>query len=228
MRHEQLSFVVARWLARHIVIPLLVRMQVRGLEHVPRSGAFIAAANHSSMLDIPLMMALLPRRPSIMGRRDLWEKPLLPLMLNWGDAVPVNRGGADRAALRAAEDKLSKGIPFGIFPEGTRTRTGALGSAKAGVGMIALRAKVPVVPIAFIGTQNILRGRRLHFFPRPRVAMIIGPPIEPEELAQAGRPDAAAELIMRRIAALLPAEARGIYADLATAGSTSGQEDVSV
>ena len=211
MSHEQLSFRVARALVRRAVVPLLMDLRVTGLGRVPAEGPFIAVANHLSMLDIPLLMAILPRRPSIMGKKEMLEKPLLRRFFRWGDGIPVRRGGVDRAALRAAEDRLSRGIPFGIFPEGTRIRTGRLETGKLGAGMIALRSRVPVVPVAFTGTQNILRGNRPHL--RPRVEMAIGAPISPEEIAAAGSAEAATELMMRRIAELLPPERRGPYGD---------------
>lgn len=208
MSHEQRSFKIARVVVRRIVIPLLADFTVTGLENTPREGAFIAAANHQSMLDIPILMAVLPRRPSIMAKQSLYI-PGLRWFWRWGDAVPVRRDGMDRKALRAAEERLKQGIPFGIFPEGTRVRSGGLGAGKAGTGMIALRSQAPVLPVAFIGTAGILRGHRPHF--RPRVTMTVGTPIAHEELAAAGSPQAATDLIMRRIAELLPPDSRGIY-----------------
>ena len=208
MSHEQRSFRIARIVVRRLVIPLLTDFTVMGLENTPREGAFIATANHQSMLDIPILMAVLPRRPSIMAKESLYIRGLR-WFWRWGDAIPVRRDGMDRKALRAAEERLKKGIPFGIFPEGTRVHGGALGAGKAGAGMIALRSQAPVLPVAFTGTAGILRGNRPHF--RPRVTMTVGIPIAHEELAASGGPQAATDLIMRRIADLLPPESRGIY-----------------
>jgi 1-acyl-sn-glycerol-3-phosphate acyltransferase len=224
VRHEQLSFVVVRWVVRRFLIPLFADLRVTGLEHVPAEGPFIAAANHLSMADIPILMAVLPRRPSIMARDSLFEKPWLRPLLEWGDGIPVRRGAVDRQALRTAEERLSRGIPFGIFPEGTRIKTGALGPGKAGAGMIALRTGAPVLPVAFTGTHTVFRGRRPHFLRRPRATMTIGAPIPPRELAAAGGIEAATELIMRHIAALLPPEARGQYGDPAATGHVPGAE----
>lgn len=210
--HEQPSFRAARWIARHVAFPLLMRLELRGLEHVPREGAHIVASNHISMVDIPLMMTLLPRRPSILAKAELF-KPVIRRFWRWGDAIPVRRGGADRAALRAAQDRLTAGIPFGIFPEGTRIRTGALAEAKAGTGMIALRARAPVVPMAITGSDQVLRGNRPHPFRRPRVVVALGRPISPDELSAAGGAQAVTLLVMRRIAALLPPERRGAYGE---------------
>jgi len=211
MSHEQRSFKVARLVVRRLIIPLFADFTVTGLENTPRTGPFISAANHQSMLDIPILMAVLPRRPSIMAKDSLYFRGS-HWFWRWGDAIPVRRDGMDRKALRSAAERLHAGIPFGIFPEGTRVRDGSLGAGKAGAGMIALRSQAPVLPVAFAGTAGILRGNRPHL--RPRVTMTVGPPIAHEEIAAAGGPQAATDLIMHRIAALLPPEARGAYAEV--------------
>ncbi|MDP9353344.1 MAG: 1-acyl-sn-glycerol-3-phosphate acyltransferase [Chloroflexota bacterium] len=208
-RYEQTSFVIARWVVHHLVFPLFMGLHVTGRETVPKDRPYIVAANHLSNLDVPILMAEMPSRPSIMAKDTLYNIPWLRWFWRWGDAVPVRRGGMDRAALRAAEAKLAQGIPFGIFPEGTRSRTGVLGTGKPGAGMIALRSRVPVVPVAFTGTPDVFRGRRPHL--RPRVTMTIGLAIPPEEIAAAGGSEAATELMMSRIAALLPPTMRGAY-----------------
>lgn len=221
MRHEQLSFVIARWLVRRLVIPLFMDLRVTGLDNVPKEGPFLMAANHISMVDVPVVMAVLPRRPSIMAKDDLYKKYLI-WFWNWGGAVKVRRSTTDRAALRIALETLQKGIPFGIFPEGTRIRSEALGPALPGAGMLALRAKVPVVPIALTGTPRVLQGHRPHW--RPKVTMSVGAVISPEDVAAAGGAREATDLIMRRIAELLPPEARGVYRNQALGQSASTTE----
>lgn len=222
MRHEQTSFVIARWVVHHLIFPLFMDLRVFGLANVPSTGTYIVAANHLSMIDIPILMAEMPRRPSIMAKDTLYNIPWLRWFWRWGDAVPVRRGGMDRAALRAAEAKLAQNIPFGIFPEGTRSKTGALAPGKSGAGMIALRSRVSVVPVAFTGTPQVFRGHRPHL--RPRVTMTIGAPVLPEEIAAAGGSEAATDLMMRRIADLLPHEMRGAYGDSTHGEAVSAQE----
>lgn len=222
MRHEQTSFVIARRVVHHLVFPLFMDLRVTGRETVPNDGPYIVVANHLSMIDIPILMAEMPSRPSIMAKDTLYNIPWLRWFWRWGDAIPVRRGGMDRAALRAAEAKLAQGIPFGIFPEGTRSKTGVLGPGKSGAGMIALRSRVPVVPVAFTGTPDILRGHRPHL--RPRVTMTIGPAIPPEEIAAAGGSEAATELMMSRVAALLPPPMRGADSEQEHDGAALTQE----
>lgn len=210
MGHEQRSFVIARWMVRHLLIPALMDLRVTGLENVPPIGGFLAASNHVSMVDPPVLLAVLPRRPSVMAKQRLYRNRLLRPLMHWAGAVEVRQSVFDRAALRVAQDTLSKGIPFGVFPEGTRIKTGGLGKAMSGVGLIALRSGVPVLPVAFIGTEKVFKGRRPHV--RPKVTLRIGPLIAPDEIGAAGSIQAGTDLIMTRIAALLPPEARGEYA----------------
>lgn len=209
MRHESLSFVTVRWIVRRMIIPLFMDLRVTGLDNTPKTGAFIAASNHISMVDVPVIMAVLPRRPSLMAKSDLYRYRFLHWFWRWGGAVQVNRNVPDRAALRLALDLIEKGIPFGIFPEGTRIRAGGLGPGMPGVGMLALRSGAPVLPIALTGTPKVFEGRRPHL--RPRVTLSIGAVISPEELRAAGGSTAATELVMRRIAELLPPQVRGVY-----------------
>lgn len=209
VRPEQLSYALVRQLFRRALIPLLLDLEVAGFEHVPRAGGHIVAANHLSYIDIPLMMALCPRRPRILAKQELFSFPPFAAFFRWGDAIPLRRSSADRVALRAAMDTLKEGAPVGIFPEATRSKTGQLLPAYNGAGLLALRGKAPVLPMAIHGTDGFFRGR----VPRPgtKVRVTFGAPITPEELAACGGVERTTQLIMSRLAALLPPEARGPY-----------------
>ncbi|ACZ41604.1 phospholipid/glycerol acyltransferase [Thermobaculum terrenum ATCC BAA-798] len=208
---DRLSHIIARWIIVHIITPLMVKLEVIGRENIPKEGPFIAAANHLSNLDPPLLMSQLPRVPRVMAKRELWRFPIAAAFFNWVEAIPIKREGYDRRALREAEEVLASGRPFGIFPEGTRSRTGKLQPGLPGVGMLAIRSKVPVVPIAFIGTNQVFKGRKFH--PRTRIKMIIGKPISPEEIQQLGNAKAVTDYIMSRIAQMLPPDMRGVYSE---------------
>ena len=211
MKGERKDYVVARWVLSNLVFPVFMHLEVRGRANLPKEGAYLVVSNHLSMMDIPLIQVMLPRVPRMMAKIELFKYPLIRSFMRWGGAVPVRGNVQDRAALRDAERTLASGAPFAVFPEGTRVRGRALSRGMPGAGLIATRSRAPVLPLAVEGTQNILKGKRPHL--RARVRLTIGAPITPEELAAAGGLQGATDLIMRRIAALLPPEMRGVYGE---------------
>lgn len=125
-------------------------LRVRGQEHVPSRGAFVAAANHASFLDPPVLGAACPRRVRFMARADLYEHSVLSLYMHSVRCISVKRGEADFSAMRQAVAALKQGEVVAIFPEGGRQDE--LSEAKRGVGMLARLAKVPIVPVLIEGT----------------------------------------------------------------------------
>ena len=142
---------VARWLGQHPVRRLL-RLQVEGAEHVPVSGPVVLVANHSAFLDGPVLFAAAPREGRFLVKSELYRGPLARA-LAWLDQVPVNRGRADRTALRAARSALEHGRLVGVFPEGTRG-SGDVSTIHDGVGWLVAHAQAPVVPVALFGTRR--------------------------------------------------------------------------
>jgi 1-acyl-sn-glycerol-3-phosphate acyltransferase len=132
------------------------KFDVTGIEHVPKTGAFIAASNHVSFLDPPVVGTACPRPLRFMARADLFRHAGLGAYLRAVRVIPLKRGETDMAAFRAALAALKSGDPVAIFPEGTRQLTGALGEAKRGVGLLAETAKVPIVPVYVHGTFDAL------------------------------------------------------------------------
>src|SRR2546429_1809885 len=128
------------------VLRLLVRLEVDGLEHVPTRGPFILVANHLHALDPAIGLLLVPRR--VVGvAKDRWSQPPFGwLLAAMGDVIYV--GDRRRHAVARAVDVLRAGGVVAILPEGTRSRTGALGRAQRGVALIATRASAPIVPAA--------------------------------------------------------------------------------
>ncbi|MHB1323428.1 MAG: lysophospholipid acyltransferase family protein [Coriobacteriia bacterium] len=202
MNRFVLARVVRATLGR--VVLLLFRTRVTGAENIPGGGALLAG-NHVSYMDPVLLWCASPRPVHFMAKRELWESPVIRWLLPrlWG--FPVNRGEADRAAITTATSLLSSGELVGVFPEGSRSSdaNAELGEAHGGAAFIALRAGVPVVPVAFTGTEKVWpRGRTL---PRlARTAIRIGAPVLPAEvLPQGGRKErveALTRLVMERIA----------------------------
>ncbi|MGI5870799.1 MAG: lysophospholipid acyltransferase family protein [Bacillota bacterium] len=151
--------------------------RVIGRENIPKSGGAVVVANHLSNWDPFVFGCAIPRKVHFMAKKELFRfKPLGALLRAWG-AFPVNRGGSDRAALETAMQHLQAGQLLGIFIEGGRNRTGGenMLPPQPGAAMLAVKAGVPIIPVALIGTDAI--GYR----PFRRVAAVIGGPIRPQE-----------------------------------------------
>lgn len=171
---------------RSVLAPLsrlVFRAHISGVEHVPRRGPVILAANHLSTLDSFVIPLAAPRPVAFLAKDEYFVQPglrgwLLRSALTAVDAVPVRRGAtrAAQAALDTALEVLESGRAFGIHPEGTRSRDGRLYRGRTGVGWLALTSGAPVVPVAVLGTDRVQPiGTRL---PRPgRITVRFGPPL---------------------------------------------------
>jgi cytidylate kinase len=216
----RLGSIVLRSIARAIV-----RFRVEGdLATLPKSGPMIMAANHASSADPVLIGAFLNQvlgRPlNWLGKREIVEFPLTGWAFRIAGIHPVDREAADLEAFRTAMRILEAGQTLAVFPEGTRSKDGALQQVREGVGMLALRSGARVLPVAVIDSDILWpRGRLLPRFGK-RVTVRYGTPfLVADELEAAGLPirgrqatEAATRLIMARIAALLPPRQRGVYA----------------
>ncbi|MFG3321570.1 lysophospholipid acyltransferase family protein [Streptomyces sp. NPDC048171] len=141
------------------LLRLVFRPRIEGLDHVPASGAAIVAGNHLSFSDHFLMPAVLRRRITFLAKAEYFTGPglkgrLTAFFFRSAGQIPVDRSGkeAGQAAIREGLGVLAKDELLGIYPEGTRSHDGRLYKGKVGVAVMALRAGVPVVPCAMIGT----------------------------------------------------------------------------
>jgi len=195
-----------------ILVNLFIRREYVGLENFPEPP-YIVAINHLSVFDTPVLLTVCPHTIRALTAAKHKRNPIYaPLLVIMG-SIWVRRGEVDRRALREALDVLKQGGVLGLAPEGTRARgTYALQEGKTGTAYLATRADVPIVPVGLAGTErikdNLLRLRRTY------VRAVVG---EPFRLPENGRVRGQTlheytDLIMRRIAELLPEEYRGVYA----------------
>ncbi|MEX1172703.1 MAG: lysophospholipid acyltransferase family protein [Chloroflexota bacterium] len=201
----------------------LTRVRVVGaIDEIPRDGPVIVAANHASNLDpVVIAASLLPklgRRLQWLGKKELFAWPVVGWMARNGGVHAVDRSTADVEAYRLAKRILDEGHALFVFPEGTRSHDGTLQAARDGASALALRTGAPIVPVGIEGSyERWPRGQKL---PRPggRVTVRVGSPFRladelPAGLDRKAATPAATDLIMRRIAALLPPGQRGPYGD---------------
>lgn len=161
-----------RQLAARVLARGLGRIEVHGIEQLPRSGAVVLAVNHRDFLDGPLLFGYLPRPVSFLVKTEAYTPRVAPLLVTTGQ-IPVHRQRPDVIAVRSALRLLQAGGVVGLFPEGTRG-DGLVRTARPGVGYLALRTGAVVVPVACHGTDS-LKHRRLR---RPAVRITIGAPID--------------------------------------------------
>jgi cytidylate kinase len=213
---------VLRWIASAIV-----RLRIEGdLASLPRTGPLIVAGNHASSADPVLIGAflngILGRPLNWLGKRELVEYPLTGWAFRRAGIHPVDRNAADLEAFRTAMRILEAGHVLAVFPEGTRSRDGALQPVREGVGMLALRSGAEVLPVAVIDSDRMWpRGHLLPKWGR-RVTVRYGKPFkvadelpkeqEGQKRDRRAATEAATRLIMTRIAELLPPRQRGVYA----------------
>lgn len=202
-------------LVARLAIPLVARLRTEGLENIPMEGPVILAMNHIAWLDIPMASLRVKRVTHYMAKIELFRVPVLGGIMRLCGSFPVRRGEGDREALRTSERLLQQGEVLVIFPEGHRSDHGPLITAHPGIALIALRSNAPIVPVGISGTRRVLKGGRFLFW-APTVTVRYGTPFTlggadgrrtRESLAQA------TDTIMYRIAALLPPEQRGPYAN---------------
>lgn len=170
------------------------RVEAIGLEHFPKDGGVLLCANHINNFDPIIIGIMAPRPVHYMAKAELFSVPVLGNIVRKCNAFPVKRGLADREALRAGLKVLKDGNVFGLFPEGTRSKTGELGKGLSGAGFFALRSDADVVPCAIIGPYKSLR----------KLKVVYGKPIAMEEMRNAkASPEQVTELIMSEIHKLI-------------------------
>lgn len=209
-------FIVARFFVRRFA-QIFLGLRIRGQENIPATGPVLMAANHIHNFD-PIAMNCSSTRPLFfMAKKELFKQPQFSALIRSMGAFPVDRERVDRVALRHAGLLLDEGLVVAILPEGTRSVTHALKQGNPGAALIVQGRDVPIVPVAITGTQYLpvdskrAKGRWLF----GRITVTFGKPfyLPPRRPGEKLNLTAAADRIMLEIAALLPPEYRGVYAE---------------
>lgn len=183
-----------------------VKVKIVGLDRLDPAATYIFMSNHVSNLDPPILVPIIPRRTSVLVKKELFRVPILGRAMRLASLVPVDRSNRDAAiaSLRAAADVLAHGIPMTIFVEGTRSFDGRLLPFKKGPFYLALESGAPVVPVTIVGTHHILPKRR--FSLRAGTATVVfHSPLDPKQFS--GR-DALLAAVHDSIESALPVEYR--------------------
>jgi 1-acyl-sn-glycerol-3-phosphate acyltransferase len=187
---------------------MFFRGEAAGLENLPQSGGYIVAANHASLLDPPIVGQFLPRQVSFFARKTLWKPGIAAWWLDAVGTIPVDRdGGVSIDAVKRVLHALAAGRVVIVFPEGTRSRSGEPQLPRPGVGLLACKARVPVVPARVFGSFEAFgRDGRLRL--GSPVSVTYGRPLSPEEYDHPGdgkeRYPRAAARIMEAITRIEP------------------------
>jgi 1-acyl-sn-glycerol-3-phosphate acyltransferase len=181
-----------------------IQVKTVGLDKLDASRTYIFMANHVSNVDPPILMPLIPRRMSIMVKKELFRVPVLARLMRFGSLVPVDRGNRESgiAAVRAAAEVIRQGINMAIYVEGHRSFDGRLLPFKKGPFYLAEGCGVPIVPVTIVGSHYVMPKRRFAIKPGT-VTVIFHDPIEPKDF---GSRDCLMAKVRKAIDSGLPAE----------------------
>jgi 1-acyl-sn-glycerol-3-phosphate acyltransferase len=192
------------------------QIRVIGKQNIPITGAYLIAHNHVSIVDPAVIISFWPVSIQAIGAVELWNRPGQNLLVQLYGTLPVNRGEMDRQFIEGAVNALRSGLPLLIAPEGTRSHVPGMRRANPGIAYLVDRAQTPVLPVGVIGNTDdnlklAAKGKR------PALEIRIGPlfhlpSLEGQGTARREARQQNADLVLERVAALLPEEYQGFYA----------------
>lgn len=162
------------------ILSILLKLKgyrVKGLENMPADGPVIVASNHISLWDPIIVGCTLPRQVFFMAKEELFAKQVLGKILKGLGAFPVKRGQGDIGAIRKSLAVLKEGKVLGIFPEGTRSQSGDIQEAMAGIVLIMEKSRAPILPIKIYGSKRLLSQKR------GNIGITVGEPIYAHKLS---------------------------------------------
>lgn len=195
-----------------LLITVLTRRTVEGLENFPRRGPALVVFNHLGDADAPLILGSVPVSIDALGKIELYDFPILGKLMQWYGTIWLHRGRPDRRAIKATLDGFAEGRFILIAPEGRMSLVGGLEEGQQGAAFLAIKGDVPVIPVAITGTENTHIYGHLKRLQRPPVSLRVGKPFRLSQ--QADRREMLREgtrQIMEALADLLPEDYRGAY-----------------
>jgi 1-acyl-sn-glycerol-3-phosphate acyltransferase len=168
---------IARWWASASMRIAWSPVSVVGEENLRRHPVAVYAANHLSYMDTPVLFSAVPFQFRILARQSLWSIPFIGWHLNRSGQIPVDTDNPKASTLKAGVKALKSGMPLIVFPEGGRSRDGRLAPFLSGPAFMAVQARVPLVPVAIVGTYELLPMHTRHFYPQ-KVKLVVGEPID--------------------------------------------------
>ena len=170
---------IARVWARVCVRLSGSRLKIRGEDNLQKFPVAVYAANHTSYMDTPVVFSALPFQFRILAKKELWSLPFIGWYLNRSGQIPINTENprATLSSLGGGVKALRSGMPLFVFPEGSRTPDGDLQTFLAGAAFLAIRAQVPLIPVALSGVYDLLPIHTRHFYPGDLV-LSAGTPID--------------------------------------------------
>ena len=198
-----------------IIFYILSRVEVTGQENVPIGETYLIAINHVSIFEAPLVAAFWPELPEAAGAVEIWSRPGQSLLARAYGGIKVHRGEYDRKLLQTLLDVLDSGYPLLIAPEGGRSHKPGMHRAQPGIAYLIDKAGVPVIPAGIVGSTDdfLTKGIKGQ---RPQIELHIGQPFYLPKIESVGKArrearQRNADLVMQKIAELLPPEYRGVY-----------------
>ena len=201
------------------VLRVMMRIDDSEIKKVPLTGPLILATNHINSIDAPVGFTHLhPRDLTAFVKEETWDNPIMGLLFNIWQGIPIHRGEVDFNAFKLAQAALKNKKIMIIAPEGTRSKTGKLNKGYPGIVLLAIRSGVPILPVVFYGNENFSQNIRM--LKRTDMKIKVGEPFTinfNEPMITKDFRDEVIDEVMYQIALLLPEEYRGVYSDVSKA-----------
>lgn len=218
----QLPFyiLVFRWIFRPIfrmIFHMISEVRIIGAANIPKSGSYVIAINHISIIEPPFVIAFWPVAPEAVGAADIWERRGQSLLARFYGGIQVHRGEFDRRLIHTMLQVIDAGRPLLIAPEGGRSHSPGMRRALPGVAYIVDKSGAPVLPVGIVGSKDDFLHQAFRF-KRPTLEMRIGkcttmPPVEGKGEQRRMALKRNADMIMYQLAELLPPSYQGVYAN---------------